>query len=133
MELYRALTYGSIALDSTSIPATTPYTSDPAWASTAGDDRLQHAATARVQRRASPRPDTDHHRYRIDTYIVDDHPATTYTEPVGRPTRLGAVSPKGHGGRQGRKQYEQGARAADVDVRLLDGAPVRDRLPDHLT
>src|SRR5690348_10571473 len=34
MELYRALTYGSIALDPSSIPATTPYTSDPAWAST---------------------------------------------------------------------------------------------------
>ena len=33
MELYRALTYGSIALDPTSIPATTPYTSDAAWAS----------------------------------------------------------------------------------------------------
>ena len=34
IELYRALTYGSITLDPTSIPATTPYTSDPAWSST---------------------------------------------------------------------------------------------------
>ena len=33
MELYRSLTYGAIALDPTSIPATTPYTSDSAYAS----------------------------------------------------------------------------------------------------
>ncbi len=48
MELYRALTYGSIALDPTSIPATTPYTSDPAPVAV---HRYRPSAT-----RASPRP-----------------------------------------------------------------------------
>ena len=84
MELYRALTYGSIALDSTSIPATAPYTSDPAWASTqvttSCSTPLPPECTA-SQSTTGP----DHHRYRIDTYIVDDHPATTYTAPVGAP------------------------------------------------
>jgi Tfp pilus assembly protein PilE len=84
MELYRSLTYGSIALDSTSIPATAPYNSDPAWTST------QATTTC-----TTPLPDEcnasrtltgpDHHRYRIDTYIVNQNPATTYIQPAGSP------------------------------------------------
>jgi Tfp pilus assembly protein PilE len=82
MELYRSLTYGSIALDSSSIPATTPYTSDPAWSSsqvtTACTTPLPTECNAS---RATTGP--DHHTYRIDTYVVDAHPATTYTQPAG--------------------------------------------------
>jgi len=78
------LTYGSIALDSTSIPATTPYTSDPAWAST----QVTTSCTTPLPAECNASQSTtgpDHHRYRIDTYIVDEHPTTTYTEPVGSP------------------------------------------------
>jgi Tfp pilus assembly protein PilV len=84
MELYRSLTYGSIALDSSSIPATAPYNSDPAWAS------VQVTTTC-----TTPLPDEcnasrsttgpDHHTYRIDTYIVNNNPSTTYTPPAGSP------------------------------------------------
>jgi len=82
MELYRSLTYGSIALDSSSIPASAPYTSDPAWSSS------QATRTC-----TTPLPDEcnasrtitgpDHHRYRIDTYVVNNNPTTTYTPPAG--------------------------------------------------
>jgi Tfp pilus assembly protein PilV len=85
MELYRSLTYGSIALDSSSIPASAPYNSDPAWAS------VQVTTTC-----TTPLPDEcnasrtttgpDHHTYRIDTYIVNNNPSTTYTpQPAGSP------------------------------------------------
>jgi Tfp pilus assembly protein PilE len=84
MELYRSLTYGSIALDSSSIPASAPYNSDPAWAS------VQVTTTC-----TTPLPDEcnasrtttgpDHHTYRIDTYIVNNNPLTTYTPPAGSP------------------------------------------------
>jgi Tfp pilus assembly protein PilV len=82
MELYRALTYGSIALDSSSIPATTPYTSDPAWAST----QVTTTCTTPLPAECNASQSTtgpDHHLYRIDTFIVNENPATTYTPPAG--------------------------------------------------
>jgi len=82
MELYRALTYGAIALDPSSIPATTPYTSDPAWAATqitTGCNTPLPPECNASQLTTGP----DRHKYRIDTYIVDDHPSTTYTPPAG--------------------------------------------------
>jgi type II secretory pathway pseudopilin PulG len=84
MELYRALTYGSIALAPSSIPVTTPYTSDPAWSSTqvtTGCNTPLPPECNASQLTTGP----DHHGYRIDTYIVDDHPTTTYTAPAGSP------------------------------------------------
>jgi hypothetical protein len=84
MELYRSLTYGSIALDSSSIPATTPYTSDSAWSSSQVTTSCTTPLPAECNAsRTVTGP--DHHTYRIDTYIVDDHPATTYTPPAGAP------------------------------------------------
>jgi hypothetical protein len=82
MELYRSLTYGSIALDSSSIPATTPYTSDPAWSSS----QVTTSCTTPLPPQCNASQTVtgpDHHPYRIDTYIIDDHPATTYTPPAG--------------------------------------------------
>jgi type II secretory pathway pseudopilin PulG len=82
MELYRALTYGSIALDSSSIPATTPYTSDPAWAST----QVTTTCATPIPPECNASQVTtgpDHHTYRVDTFIVNDNPATTYTPPSG--------------------------------------------------
>jgi Tfp pilus assembly protein PilV len=84
MELYRSLTYGAIALDPTSIPASAPYTSDPAWSST---QATTTCSTPLPNECNASRTTTgpDHHRYRIDTYIVNNHPTTTYTQPVGSP------------------------------------------------
>jgi Tfp pilus assembly protein PilV len=84
MELYRSLTYGSIALDASSIPATTPYTSDPAWASSQVTTTCSTPLPAECNA-SQTMTGPDHHSYRIDTYIVDDHPATTYTPPAGAP------------------------------------------------
>jgi Tfp pilus assembly protein PilV len=84
MELYRSLTYGSIALDSTSIPASAPYNSDPAWSST----QATTTCTAPLPNECNASRTTtgpDHHSYRIDTYIVNQNPATTYTQPAGSP------------------------------------------------
>jgi Tfp pilus assembly protein PilE len=84
IELYRSLTYGSIALDASSIPATTPYTSDPAWASSQVTTTCSTPLPAECNA-SQTMTGPDHHSYRIDTYIVDDHPATTYTPPAGAP------------------------------------------------
>ena len=65
MELYRALTYGSIALDPSSIPSTAPYSSE----------------CNASQLTTGP----DHRKYRVDTYVVNENPATTYTAPTGSP------------------------------------------------
>jgi len=84
MELYRSLTYGSIALDPSSIPTTAPYNSDPAWSST---QATTSCATPLPNECNASRTLTgpDHHHYRIDTYIVSGNPATTYTQPAGAP------------------------------------------------
>ena len=74
MELYRSLTYGAIALDPSSIPSTTPYTSDSAYSSTQVTTTCTTPLPAQCnasQTISGP----DHHSYRVDTYIVDDHPA----------------------------------------------------------
>jgi Tfp pilus assembly protein PilV len=84
IELYRSLTYGSIALDSSSVPATTPYTSDPAWAASQVTTTCTTPLPAECNA-SQTATGPDHHAYRVDTYIVDDHPATTYTPPAGSP------------------------------------------------
>jgi Tfp pilus assembly protein PilV len=72
MELYRSLTYGSIALDSSSIPATTPYTTDPAYA---GSQVTISCTTPLPSECNASRTTTgpDRHPYRVDTYIINDH------------------------------------------------------------
>jgi len=82
MELYRALTYGSIRLEPTSIPATAPYTTDSAYsgsqvtASCPGPpDECNASRTAAGADRKS---------YRIDTYIVSTTP--TGGRPVKKVT-----------------------------------------------
>jgi Tfp pilus assembly protein PilV len=73
MELYRSLTYGSVALASSSIPATTPYTSDPAYSASQATTACTTPLPAECNAsRTTTGP--DRHSYRIDTYIVDDHP-----------------------------------------------------------
>jgi Tfp pilus assembly protein PilV len=73
MELYRSLTYGSIALDTSSIPATAPYTTDPAYA--ASQVTISCTTPIPAECNASRTlTGPDHHSYRLDTYIVNDHP-----------------------------------------------------------
>jgi Tfp pilus assembly protein PilV len=76
MELYRALTYPAIALDSSSVPATTPYTSDVAYsASQVTATCASGAYTSYPQCNASRTlTGPDHVTYRVDTYIVSRTP-----------------------------------------------------------
>jgi Tfp pilus assembly protein PilV len=72
MELYRSLTYGSIALASSSIPATPPYSSDPAYSAT----QVTTACTTPLPAECNASRTLngpDRHAYRVDTYIIDDH------------------------------------------------------------
>ena len=76
MELYRALTYSAIALDASSIPTTTPYTSDTAYsASQVTATCVSGSYTSYPQCNASRTvTGPDHGTYRVDTYIVSRTP-----------------------------------------------------------
>jgi len=75
MELYRAITYNSIRLASSSIPGTAPYTTDPAYSAT----QITTPACS-----GSPLPDecnasrvvtgADDKSYRLDVYMVSTAP-----------------------------------------------------------
>jgi Tfp pilus assembly protein PilV len=83
MELYRALTFGAIALDSTTLPSSAPYNTDTAYSAT------QVTTTCS----GSPKPNEcnasrsvvgpDRKKYRIDTYIVLSTGSTTPPTPTG--------------------------------------------------
>lgn len=76
MELYRGLTYSAIALDSSTVPATTPYTSDSAYSATQVTATCSGAVASNPQCNASHTvTGPDHGSYRVDTYIV-------YTTPT---------------------------------------------------
>jgi Tfp pilus assembly protein PilV len=86
MELYRALTYGAIALDSSSIPATTPYTSDTAYSASQVTATCSGAVPSNPQCNASRTvTGPDHGTYQVDTYIV------LRTPPGGRSVKLVTV------------------------------------------
>ena len=76
MELYRALTYAAIALDPTSIPTTTPYTSDTAYSASQVTATCTSGAYASYPQCNASRTVTgpDHGTYRVDTYIVSRTP-----------------------------------------------------------
>jgi len=83
MEQYRALTWDSIGLASSSIPSTSPYTTDPAYS----------ASQVTISCSGSPLPNEcnasrsvtgpDHKKYRVDTYIVLSTSSTTPPTPTG--------------------------------------------------
>jgi Tfp pilus assembly protein PilE len=83
MELFRAIDYESIRLASATIPATAPYTTDPAYSSTqitapscgAGPSYPNECAATRQATGADGKP------YRINTYIVETTPVN------GRPVK----------------------------------------------
>ncbi|HXV02866.1 MAG TPA: prepilin-type N-terminal cleavage/methylation domain-containing protein [Gaiellaceae bacterium] len=76
MEVYRAITYGSIRLASSSIPGTAPYTTDPAYNATqittpacSGTPLPDECNASRVITGA------DNKSYRMDVFIVTTAPA----------------------------------------------------------
>jgi type II secretory pathway pseudopilin PulG len=83
MEQYRAITYDSIGLASSTIPATSPYTTDTAYS----------ASQVTVSCGSAPFPNEcnasrsvvgpDRKKYRVDTYIVLSTPSTTPPTPTG--------------------------------------------------
>jgi Tfp pilus assembly protein PilV len=76
IELYRALTYDAISLDSSSLPGTAPYTTDAAYSGT----QVTRTCTTPLPVECNASRTTtgpDHHNYRVDTYVVDDHAAGT--------------------------------------------------------
>jgi Tfp pilus assembly protein PilV len=94
MELYRAVPYASIALDSSSIPSTSPYTTDTAYSATqltttcATPIPNQCNASRSISGASSP----DRKRYRVDTYIILSTPSTTPATPTnGRPVKIVTV------------------------------------------
>jgi len=93
MELYRALTWPAIALDPTTIPSTTPYTSDAAYnatevTGTCGGAVAQHNECNASRTVTGP----DHKPYQIDTYIVLSTASTTPPTPAnGRALRIVTV------------------------------------------
>ena len=77
MELYRALTYAAIALDSTTIPATSPYTTDSAYSASQVTATCSGTVASNPQCNASRTvTGPDHGTYRVDTYIVYSTPTS---------------------------------------------------------
>jgi Tfp pilus assembly protein PilE len=85
MELYRSLTYGAIALDPSSIPSSTPYTSDSAYSASQATVTCSTPLPAQCSA-SQTTTGPDRHSYRVDTYIVDDHPAGTGGRAVRKVT-----------------------------------------------
>jgi type II secretory pathway pseudopilin PulG len=76
MELYRGLTYAAIALDPTSIPATSPYTTDASYSASQVTATCSSGAYTSYPQCNASRTVTgpDHGAYRVDTYIVSSTP-----------------------------------------------------------
>jgi type II secretory pathway pseudopilin PulG len=98
MELYRALPYGSIALGSSSIPSSAPYTTDTAYSATqvttvcTGTPPPNECNASRTVSNTTTPAAPDHKSYRIDTYIVLSTPTTTPPTPAtGRPVKIVTV------------------------------------------
>jgi Tfp pilus assembly protein PilV len=83
MELYRALTYGSIALDSTALGTVdNTYLCDPALGSSCPNSAASEKTTTctGLPNECNPSRVTvgpDRHKYRVDTYIVDEQPTAS--------------------------------------------------------
>ncbi len=94
MELYRAIPYASIALDASTIPATSPYTTDSAYSATqltttcAAPIANECNASRSIAGTNSP----DRKRYRVDTYIILSTTTTSPPTPTnGRPVKIVTV------------------------------------------
>jgi type II secretory pathway pseudopilin PulG len=93
MELYRALTWSAIALDPSTIPATAPYTTDPAYSATQVTGTCTGPLAQHDECNASKVvTGPDHKPYRVDSYIVLSTASTTPPTPAnGRALRIVTV------------------------------------------
>jgi Tfp pilus assembly protein PilV len=93
MELYRALTWPAIALDSSTIPGTAPYTTDPAYSATQATVTCSGTLADHNECNASRLvTGPDRKAYRVDTYIVLSTASTTPPTPTnGRQLRIVTV------------------------------------------
>jgi Tfp pilus assembly protein PilV len=94
MELYRAIPYASIALDASTIPNTSPYTTDTSYSAsqltTTCTTPLPNECNA--SRSISGASSPDRKRYRVDTYIILSTATTTPATPTnGRPVKIVTV------------------------------------------
>ncbi len=80
LELYRALTYSNILLDTSTIPATAPYTADVAYSATQVTGSCSGAIASNPNCSATQTvTGPDHGTYEIDTYITSTTPANGRT------------------------------------------------------
>jgi Tfp pilus assembly protein PilV len=86
IELYRALTYDAIALDPSTVPTTTPYTSDAAYSTPQATRTCSGSPLPPECNASRTLTGPDHHTYRIDTYIIDDHASGTSGRALRRVT-----------------------------------------------
>lgn len=87
MELYRGLTYGAIALDPSTIPASVPYTTDSAYSGSQVTATCSGAVSSHPECSASRTvTGPDHGTYEIDTYIV------YFTPTSGRAVKLVTIA-----------------------------------------
>ena len=105
MELYRALPYASIALDSTSVTGVdATYKADSALASCSGYPSTTSCVVTKTcsgspvanecnpSRSVSPPNSPDRKKYRVDTYIILSTASTTPPTPTsGRPVKIVTV------------------------------------------
>jgi prepilin-type N-terminal cleavage/methylation domain-containing protein len=89
MELYRALTYGAIQLDSNAVNATdATYRNDPVLGGNIANDVTTSSACGGVPPECNPSRalvGADRHNYRVDSYV------TMTTPPNGRQVKLVTV------------------------------------------
>jgi Tfp pilus assembly protein PilV len=94
IELYRAIPYASIALDDSSIPSTSPYTTDTAYSATQVTTTCTTpiANECNASRSITGANSPDRKRYRVDTYIILSTSTTTPATPTnGRPVKIVTV------------------------------------------
>jgi Tfp pilus assembly protein PilV len=93
IELYRAIPYASIALDASSIPSTSPYTTDTAYSATQVTTTCTPIANeCNASRSITGANSPDRKRYRVDTYIILSTSTTTPATPTnGRPVKIVTV------------------------------------------
>ena len=153
MELFRAIEYESIRLASATIPATAPYTTDPAYSATqiTAPSWAPALVPQRVHRHA-PGDQADGKPYRVNTYIVEhtgqrparqagDHrrPRRRRPDPRVRGQASSPTSPRAKGGasegrwRAGMAAYTYSAiNAQGIELSGNIHAPDRDAAREQL-
>jgi prepilin-type N-terminal cleavage/methylation domain-containing protein len=93
MELYRALTYGALALDATAVNGTdSVYRNDPVLGGNIANDITTSTGCGGLPPQCNPSRTVvgaDHQNYRVDSYV------TSTTPPNGRPLKLVTVVVRG--------------------------------------